>query len=133
MSHPDPGPPVPGDPRSSGPRPAPRARDLAWLTLAVALIVVTAAQLLRLAHRAATDPDVVAGGGALVLAFVVTVVWLLTVYWLAAGSWRRTIWGCPFEHTTSAPRARRCHRHDLLDDDHASDAPDPPPHDGERR
>lgn len=128
MSEPPTDPPAPGDPRSAGPRPAAGPRDLAWAALAVLLVAVTALQLARLAYRAATDPDVVAGGGALLLAFVVTVVWLLTIYWLSAGSWRRTVWGCPFEHRRRAPSARRCERHRLVGEEGpgAGDPPTPP-------
>ena len=111
---PSPDPPVPGDPRSDGPRPPGGWRDAAWAGLAVALVTLTAWQLTNLVVRAATDPDVVASGGALLLAFVITVVWLLTVFWLSVGSWRRTVWGCPFEHVEDAPRMRRCSRHGLL-------------------
>jgi hypothetical protein len=106
--------PAPGDPRSSGPRPRPRARDLGWAALAVAVVAVTLWQLGRLAYVAATDPDVAPSGGMLVVAFVVTVVWLLTVFWVSVGSWRRSVWGCPFEHAEDAPRLRRCPRHGLL-------------------
>lgn len=109
-------PPAPGDPRSPGPRPAARTRDVAWLGLAVALVVVTVVQLGLLAVRAATDPDVAATAGGLLVGFVITVVWLLTIYWLTMGSWRRTVWGCPFEHAGTAPRTRRCPRHRLLTD-----------------
>lgn len=116
MSQPPTDPPAPGDPRSPGPRPAAGPTDVAWAALAVLLIAVTAVQLARVAYRAATDPDVVTGGGPLVLAFIVTVVWLLTIYWLSVGSWRRTVWGCPFEHRHQAPAARRCQRHPLLDE-----------------
>ena len=114
-------PPAPGDPRSSGPRPPARAKDVAWLGLAVALVTITVVQLTALAVRAATDPDVAPSTGTLLVAFVITVVWLLTVYWLAVGSWRRTVWGCPFDHTEAAPPTRRCPRHELLvDSDHAA-------------
>jgi hypothetical protein len=107
-------PPSPGDPRSEGPRPAPTWRDAAWALLAGVVAGATVLQLGRLAHRAATDPDVVPSTGMLLLAFVVTVVWLMTVYWVAAGSWRRTVWGCPFEHLQASPAGRRCPRHRLL-------------------
>jgi hypothetical protein len=110
-------PPTPGDPRSEGPRPEATWRDAAWAALAAVVVVVTVAQLGRLAYRAATDPDVVLSTGMLVLAFVVTVVWLMTVFWVSVGSWRRTVWGCPFDHLPSSPSARRCPRHRLLEPD----------------
>jgi hypothetical protein len=50
-------------------------------------------------------------GGALFLGFLITVVWLLTIFWLVMGAWRRTVWGCPFEHDEEAAAARRCPRH----------------------
>jgi hypothetical protein len=125
-------PPAPGDPRSSGPRPPARAKDVAWLGLAVVLVGLTVVQLGLLAIRAATDPDVAPTTGTLLLAFVVTVVWLLTVYWLAVGSWRRTVWGCPFDHAAAAPATRRCQRHGLLGDADLAARPrdDAPPFDG---
>lgn len=106
--------PAPGDPRSTGPRPSATWRDAAWAALAVALVGLTAFQLVRLAYLAATAEAAPSGLG-LLLAFVITVVWLLTVYWVSAGAWRRTVWGCPFEHTADAPRLRRCARHRTVD------------------
>ena len=94
------------------------------------LVGVTAWQLVRVAYLAATRPDAAPTAAGLVLAFVVTVVWLLTVYWLAMGAWRRAIWGCPFEHDTAAPAARRCPRYDLVGDGAPGTGPtstDPPP------
>lgn len=114
-------PPDPGDPRSGGPRPGATWRDAAWGTVAATVVAVTVAQLGRLAYVAATDPDVVLSAGMLVLAFVVTVVWLLTVFWVSMGSWRRTVWGCPFDHLPTSPPARRCPRHRLLGSGDASD------------
>jgi hypothetical protein len=122
-------PPRPGDPSASGPRPPARWRDAGWAALAVGLVGVTAWQLVRLLYLAATRPDVVPTSGGLVLAFLITVVWLLTVYWLAMGAWRRAIWGCPFEHDATAPAARRCARHDLVGsrpDDTGTTAAGPP-------
>lgn len=110
--------PAPGDPRSPGPRPRPRWKDVAWGMLAVVVVTVTAWQLVRLVYLAATDPDVAPSGGMLLLAFVITVVWLLTIFWVAVGAWRRTVWGCPFDHAEDAPRLRRCPRHATV--------PDPP-------
>lgn len=107
-------PPQPGDPRSTGPRPSAVWRDVAWAALAAVLVLVTAWQLVWLAYRAATDPAVAPTGGGLVLAFVITVVWLLTIYWLALGAWRRSVWGCPFDHVDHAPVGRRCERHHRL-------------------
>jgi hypothetical protein len=105
--------PRPGDPRSSGPRPRGTFRDGVWLALTGAILVVTTAQLGRLAWFLATDDRVQVTGGGAFLGFLITVVWLLTIYWLAAGAWRRSVWGCPFEHTTDAGPDRRCQRHAL--------------------
>lgn len=102
--------PQPGDPRSQGPRPRARVRDGVWLGMAVGLAAVTAVQFVRLAWVALTgDLDVSTAG--LFLAFVITVVWLMTIFWLVAGAWRRSVWGCPFDHVADAPEARRCPRH----------------------
>lgn len=87
---------------------------MVWAALCIVVVAVTVWQLGRLAYRAATDPDVAPSGGMLVLAFIVTVVWLLTIFWVSVGAWRRTVWGCPFDHTEDAPRLRRCPRHGLL-------------------
>lgn len=104
------GAPRPGDPRSTGPRPPAAPRDLLWGLLVVALVLVTAVQLVGLAVAAARlQPPPTTGG--LVLGFLVTVVWLLTISWLVLGAWRRSVWGCPFEHRVDAPPARRCARH----------------------
>jgi hypothetical protein len=107
--------PRPGDPRDPGPRPAARGRDLLWLGLAGGLVTVTAVQLVALARALRTGAMPPVGGGGLLLGFAFTVVWLLTIAWFSLGSWRRTVWGCPFAHTRDAPAARRCVRHDLLD------------------
>ncbi|GGI06919.1 hypothetical protein [Egicoccus halophilus] len=105
--------PRPGDPRSTGPRPPAGWRDVVWLALAVGIAAVTALQFVRLAWTALGGDLPVTTGG-LVLAFVITVVWLLTIHWLVAGSWRRSVWGCPFEHTEAAVAERRCQRHPLV-------------------
>jgi hypothetical protein len=105
--------PQPGDPRDPGPRPRATGRDLVWGLLAAGVAVLTAAQLgalfvalLRLETRPTT--------GGFVLGFLITVVWLLTIWWLVAGAWRRTVWGCPFHHTSAGADARRCTRHALV-------------------
>ena len=123
--------PRPGDPRSDGPRPRGTFRDGFWIALTGALIVVTVLQLIRLVWTLVTSDQVRISGGGAFLGFLVTVVWLLTIFWLAAGAWRRSVWGCPFEHTESAGFDRRCRRHALLPgDDQArvptEAAPDPP-------
>jgi hypothetical protein len=117
--------PSPGDPRSTGPRPRPGWKDVAWAALAVVLVAVTVWQLGRLAYVAATDPDVAVTGGTLVLAFVITVVWLLTIFWFSVGAWRRSVWGCPFDHAPDAPRLRRCPRHATVSDSRTVE-PSPP-------
>jgi hypothetical protein len=73
-------------------------------------VALTAVQLVVLAVTAARFPRA-AGTGGLFLGFVVTVVWLLTVYWLVMGAWRRSVWGCPFDHDAGATDDRRCVRH----------------------
>lgn len=102
--------PRPGDPRSTGPRPPATGKDLTWAALAVGVSAITGTQLIGLTLsllRLEQRP----GGGALFLGFLVTVVWLLTIWWLAMGAWRRTVWGCPFEHHAETSEARRCPRH----------------------
>ncbi|MEX1178251.1 MAG: hypothetical protein WEB09_07290 [Nitriliruptor sp.] len=103
-----------GDPRSDGPRPPGRLRDGFWLALTGALIAVTVLQLIRLVWTLATSDQVQITGGRAFVGFLITVVWLLTIFWLAAGAWRRSVWGCPFEHIESAVWDRRCQRHALV-------------------
>jgi hypothetical protein len=55
------------------------------------------------------------GGGALFLGFLITVVWLVTIWWVVMGAWRRTVWGCPFDHRPDASEPRRCPRHAHVD------------------
>lgn len=105
--------PKPGDPRDPGARPTPTLRDVGWALLAGGLVLVTLVQLVRMVVLAASAERAPTGGG-LLLAFLVTVVWLLTIYWLAAGAWRRSVWGCPFAHRQDAPAGRRCPRHASL-------------------
>jgi hypothetical protein len=102
--------PRPGDPRAGGPRPRAAGRDLVWAGLVVALVLITVGQLAGLVLTV-VRLEVAPSGGALFLGFVVTVVWLVTIFWLAMGAWRRSVWGCPFEHDADAPAARRCRRH----------------------
>jgi protein-S-isoprenylcysteine O-methyltransferase Ste14 len=116
--------PRPGDPRDPGPRPPARGRDLLWLGLAIVLVGVTAVQFAVLARALATGAMPPVSGGGLLLGFAFTVVWLLTIAWFSLGSWRRTVWGCPFAHTHDAPAARRCVRHELIDPG-SSDPDDP--------
>ena len=107
------GAPEPGDPRSAGPRPRSTFRDLGWVLLAVTLVTATLAQvvgLLLAVTRLETAPSTLG----LVLGFLVTVGWFLTIYWFAMGAWRRSVWGCPFDHTTEASFERRCQRHRLF-------------------
>lgn len=106
--------PRPGDPASDGPRPRATFRDGFWIALTGALLVVTILQVVRLVWTLTTSDQVQVTGGGAVLGFLVTVVWLLTIYWLVAGAWRRSVWGCPFEHTQDAHHDRRCQRHALL-------------------
>jgi hypothetical protein len=107
--------PRPGDPRDPGPRPRGQARDVLWVALVAVLVTVTAVQLVALA-RALFGRELPAfGTGGLLLGFAVTVVWLLTVAWFALGAWRRSVWGCPFAHSSEAPELRRCPRHPWVD------------------
>lgn len=106
--------PRPGDPASDGPRPPARWRDGLWLAFAGAVALVTVLQTIRLVVTVLTDERVQVTGGGAVLGFIITVAWYLTIYWLAAGAWRRSVWGCPFEHREDAPYDRRCQRHPLL-------------------
>ncbi|MEX1163818.1 MAG: hypothetical protein WEB03_09575 [Nitriliruptor sp.] len=115
--------PRPGDPRSQGPRPRGTFRDGFWIALTGALIVVTVLQMIRLVWTLLTSDQIQVSGGGAFLGFLVTVVWLLTIFWLAAGAWRRSVWGCPFEHTEAAGYGRRCRRHALVPSDGAPDAP----------
>ncbi|MBS3942594.1 MAG: hypothetical protein KG028_16675 [Actinobacteria bacterium] len=105
--------PQPGDPRSRGPRPRARWRDGLWLGMALVLAAVTAVQFVRLAWVALTG-DLEVGTAGLLLAFLITVAWLMTIFWLVAGAWRRSVWGCPFEHAAGSPDVRRCARHPLV-------------------
>ena len=86
-----------------------------WLALAVALVALTAVQLVALVRALVGDDLPRIGGAGLLLGFAITVVWLLTVAWFTLGAWRRTVWGCPFAHTRDAPVARRCVRHAMVD------------------
>jgi hypothetical protein len=120
--------PSPGDPRDPGARPPARARDVVWVVIAGVLLAITAAQVVVLARLLVSPeaPQFTTPG--LLLGFAFTVVWLLTIAWVALGSWRRTVWGCPFAHTADAAPARRCPRHGLVDGTARRDTPAGPPH-----
>lgn len=85
--------------------------------------MVTATQAIRLVVVLVTHPDIRITTGGAVLGFLITVMWFLTIYWLAAGAWRRSVWGCPFEHTEDTPDARRCQRHALVPTDTRQPSP----------
>jgi hypothetical protein len=116
--------PEPGDPRDPGPRPDATGRDVFWGLLAVAIGGVTAVQFLGLAIALSRLPTGPSAGG-LVLGFLITVVWLLTIYWLTMGAWRRSVWGCPFHHRQDGPLGGRCVRHALVGRDAAGERIDP--------
>jgi hypothetical protein len=105
--------PTPGDPRDPGPRPRATPRDLLWGLLTVGIAGLTALQFVALAI-ALVRLDTAPTTGGLLLGFLITVVWLLSIYWLVMGTWRRSVWGCPFHHTTAGPEARRCTRHAVV-------------------
>jgi hypothetical protein len=121
-------PPRPGDPRDTGPRPPARVRDVVWLVVAGVLLAVTAAQVVVLARLLVSPEAPRFTTPGLLLGFAFTVVWLLTIAWVALGSWRRTVWGCPFAHTADAAPARRCPRHGSVNGTTSRDAPAGPPH-----
>jgi hypothetical protein len=106
--------PAPGDPRDRGPRPHATGPDVFWGLLAAAIGGLTAVQFIGLAVALSRLPERPSTGG-LLLGFVITVVWLLTVYWLTMGAWRRSVWGCPFHHRHDGPPAGRCVRHAMAD------------------
>jgi hypothetical protein len=110
--------PAPGDPRDTGPRPHATPRDLAWAALAAVIAGATVLQLIGLV-LAVTRPGLEPSGVGLFLGFLVTVVWLSTIYWVVMGAWRRSVWGCPFHHDTAGRDARRCPRHHLVTDPRA--------------
>lgn len=110
--------PEPGDPRDVGPRPNATPRDLGWASLAVSIAGVTVLQLVGLVLTL-TRPGLEPSAGGLSLAFLVTVVWMLTIYWVVMGAWRRSVWGCPFHHDSDGWPAGRCPRHLLVDDPHS--------------
>lgn len=107
------GAPAPGDRRDGGPRPRATVRDAWWGLLTVGLVGITVVQLVGLTVALVGLEERPTGGG-LFLGFLITVVWLLTIYWLAMGAWRRSVWGCPFRHTADAPEVRRCARHRVI-------------------
>lgn len=105
--------PVPGDPRDPGPRPHATGADVFWGLLAAAIGTLTGVQFIGLAVRLGGLPERPSLGG-LILGFTITVVWLLTIYWLTMGAWRRSVWGCPFDHRRDGVATRRCVRHALV-------------------
>ncbi len=114
--------PTPGDPRHPGPRPAATWRDLAWGTLAGTIATITLVQVIGLTVtllRSGVQPTV----GGVLLGFVITVVWWLTIHWLVLGAWRRSVWGCPFPHAGDdlGDAAATCPRHGRV----SAQRPDP--------
>ena len=104
--------PGPGDPRSRGPRPSATWRDVGWLSLSAGLLGLTVVQLLTMT-MVLLQAELAASTAALFVGFAITVVWLLTIYWFVMGAWRRSVWGCPFDHVVEAAPQRRCRRHRL--------------------
>lgn len=118
-------PPRPGDGRDPGPRPVATLRDGAWGLLAAALYAVTTVQFVGLAV-ALVRLDTPPSGTGPFLGFLVTVVWLLTIHWFAVGAWRRSVWGCPFQHAADAQVVRRCPRHATVEAAGTSPVGEPP-------
>jgi hypothetical protein len=81
--------------------------------MAVVLLVSAVLALLVLSWVAFSG-DVDVTPGLSVLGFLFTAAAGMIVFWLTVGSWRRTVWGCPFAHAADAPWAARCRRHALL-------------------
>lgn len=73
----------------------PTWRDYAWIAVAL----VAAAGMI----------SAVADSGLLVGALLV-----LAGFWIVAGAYRRTVWGCPFSHAPGAEE--QCPRHDTHGD-----------------
>jgi hypothetical protein len=116
--------PEPGDPRDRGPRPHATGRDVIWGLLAITIAGVTAVQFIGLAIALSRLPARPSTGG-LVLGFLITVVWLLTIYWLTLGAWRRSVWGCPFHHRAHGSTIGRCVRHTPVAETGADERTDP--------
>lgn len=115
--------PRPGDPVSDGPRPAVAWRDLVWASLMVVVVLLSVLILTAVVLYYAGSGEVQLGGLGTFIGFVVTAAALTNVFWLAAGAWRRTVWGCPFAHTEDAPWGMKCQRHGLVE---VSTAPSDP-------
>lgn len=130
-SRPDPveGAPRPGDPASDGPRPDAGWRDLIWAAVTGATLAVALALGGLTLSYVAFSGEVQVTGGVAVLGFLATVASGMIVFWVAVGAWRRTVYGCPFDHRDTAPWERRCRRHELVGDPdpyaarHSSDGP----------
>lgn len=86
------------------------------------VLLVSGALALLILSWVAFSGDVEVTPGLSVLGFLFTAAAGMIVFWVAVGSWRRTVWGCPFAHEADAPWAARCRRHALLGDSDAADA-----------
>lgn len=94
----------------------PRLRDYLWTLLAGVVGGATATVVAgRLWVFSRIDPSVVGA----VIGLVVTLLQAVIGYWIVAGSWRRTVWGCRMPELAlvgtqvgpSCPRhGRRCAR-----------------------
>ena len=80
------------------------------------VLLVSAGLALLILSWVAFSGDVDVTPGLSVLGFLFTAAAGMIVFWLAVGSWRRTVWGCPFSHAADAPWVARCKRHALLGD-----------------
>ncbi len=77
-------------------------------------LLLSAALAVLILSWVAFSGDVEVTTGTSIIGFLFTVAAGMIVFWLAVGAWRRTVWGCPFEHDAAAPWVARCRRHELL-------------------
>lgn len=113
------GAPRPGDPASDGPRPPATWRDRVWAGMTALVLTVTLLLGGLILSFVAFSGEVQPTGGTSFLGFLATVATGMIVFWVSVGAWRRTVWGCPFEHAADAAWVVRCRRHELVGADDA--------------
>lgn len=87
---------------------------MVWASLLGIVLLLSLALAVLILSWVAFSGDVDVTGGVALLGFIFTAMAGMIVFWLTVGSWRRTVWGCPFAHEADAPWVARCRRHALL-------------------
>lgn len=88
-------------------RPAASWRDYGWIVLGALIVGWSLVNLAQDVQRA------LSGASPLWQLLLAAIFWLAVMFFVGAGSWQRTVWGCPFSHSPDGNGVPPCPRHDV--------------------